>query len=66
MSSTTVTVAGRELSFTCHSGLRAGRGLPNSLEGIRDCVEAGVFRIEIDIHSMAGNDYLGSHASRLD
>jgi glycerophosphoryl diester phosphodiesterase len=66
MSSTTAVVAGRELSFTCHSGLREGRGLPNSLEAIHDCLEAGVFRIEIDIHSMADGDYLVSHASRLE
>jgi len=66
MSSTTISVAGRDLSLTCHSGLRAGRGLPNSLEGIRDSLDAGVFRIEIDVHSMADGDFLVSHASRLD
>lgn len=66
MSNTTAIVDGREISFTCHSGLREGRELPNSLEGIRDCLEAGAFRIEIDIHSMAGGDYLVSHASRLE
>ena len=66
MSSTPVTLAGRELSFTCHSGLLAGRGLPNSLEGVRECLEAVASRIEIDIHSMAADDYLVSHASRLE
>lgn len=66
MSSTTVTLAGRELSFTCHSGLLAGRGLPNSLNAIRECLETGVSRVEIDIHSMAADEFLVSHASRLE
>lgn len=66
MSSTTVTPAARGLSFTCHSGLLAGRGLPNSLDSIGECLEAGASRIEIDIHSMAADDYLVSHASRLE
>jgi glycerophosphoryl diester phosphodiesterase len=56
----------RELLFTCHGGLLAGRGLANALEGIQECLDAGVFRIEIDIHSMADGEFLVSHASRLE
>jgi glycerophosphoryl diester phosphodiesterase len=59
-------VAGREVSFTCHSALLAGVGLANSVAAIRDCLEAGVRRIEIDVHSLAGNDYLVCHANRLE
>ncbi len=62
----TLQTAGGELSFTCHSGVFAGRGLPNSLESIRECLEAGASRIEVDIHSMADDEYLVSHANRLE
>lgn len=65
-SSTTVELAGHELSFTCHGGLLAGEGLPNTLRGIGECLEARVSRIEIDIHSMADGEYLVCHANRLE
>jgi glycerophosphoryl diester phosphodiesterase len=38
----------------------------NSLAAIRECCEAGVERIEIDIHSLAGPDYIVSHDRRLE
>lgn len=66
LSGTTVQLAGHELSFTCHSSLLAGRGSPNSLAGITECLQAGASRIEIDIHSMADGEYLVSHANRLE
>lgn len=60
------TVNGNEVAFTCHSGRLIGTELPNHLDGIRSCLEAEAYRIEIDIHSIEGNDYLVSHASRLE
>lgn len=66
LSSTTVQLAGHEVSFTCHGGLLAGQGLPNSLGGIGECLQAGASRVEIDIHSMADGEYLVTHATRLE
>lgn len=66
MQGTVVALFSQRLAFTCHSGVLAGRGLPNSLDGIRGCLEAGAFRIEVDVHSMADAEYLVSHASRLE
>ena len=61
-----VSIAGREVIFTCHSGLLAGEGLPNSLGAIEGALEAGAARIEIDIHSIADGEYLVCHANRLE
>jgi glycerophosphoryl diester phosphodiesterase len=66
MLATSAVVAGREVSFTCHSALLAGVGLPNSLPAIGECLDAGAARIEIDVHSMADGDYLVCHANRLE
>jgi glycerophosphoryl diester phosphodiesterase len=66
MSPTTATIAGRELSFTCHGGLLAGSGPQNALAGIEECLRAGASRIEIDVHSLADGEYLVCHANRLE
>jgi glycerophosphoryl diester phosphodiesterase len=66
LSGTTVQLAGHELSFTCHSGLLAGEGLPNSLHRIGECLQAGSSRVEVDVHSMADDEYLVTHANRLE
>ena len=63
---TAVTVSGREVLLTCHSGLLAGDGLSNSLAAIETCLRAGASRIEIDVHSLDGDDYLVCHANRLE
>jgi glycerophosphoryl diester phosphodiesterase len=65
-SATTVQLAGRELSFTCHAGLLAGDGPPNDLRRIAECLEAGATRVEIDVHSLADGEYLVCHANRLE
>ena len=44
----------------------SGDAPPNSLAAIRECCAAGVERIEIDIHSLAGPDYIVSHDRRLE
>ncbi|MEX2159420.1 MAG: glycerophosphodiester phosphodiesterase family protein [Dehalococcoidia bacterium] len=61
-----VSTAGREIAFTCHSGLVAGEGLPNTLGAIAKALAAGAARIEIDIHSIADGEYLVCHANRLE
>ncbi len=66
MLATTAVIAGREVSFTCHSALLAGIGLPNSLAAMSECLDAGAARIEIDVHSIADGEYLVCHANRLE
>ena len=43
----------------------SGAHRPNSLAAIRECFEAGVGRIEIDVHSLAGPDYVVFHDRTL-
>lgn len=38
----------------------------NSIDAIARCLEAGVERIEIDIHSLAGGDFVVTHDRRLE
>src|SRR5262245_22995336 len=52
--------------FVCHMAVRSGDHAPNSIDAIRDCFDAGVERIEIDIHSLAGPDYVVAHDRRLE
>jgi glycerophosphoryl diester phosphodiesterase len=65
-SATTVTVEGRTAEFVCHMGMLSGRYRRNSIEAIRECFEAGAARIEIDIHSLAGADYVVYHDRGFD
>lgn len=44
----------------------SGAHRPNSLAAMSECFEAGVERIEIDIHSLAGPDYAVFHDRRLE
>ena len=52
--------------FVCHMAVLSGDAAPNSIDAIRECFAAGVERIEIDIHSLAGADYIVSHDRRLE
>jgi glycerophosphoryl diester phosphodiesterase len=61
-----VTFSGRHILLTCHSGQLAGDAMSNSLAAIETCLRAGASRIEIDVHSLAGDDYLVCHANRLE
>jgi glycerophosphoryl diester phosphodiesterase len=56
----------RSAQLVCHMGVLSGRHGRNSLEAIRECFDAGVGRIEIDIHSLDGPDYIVSHDRRLE
>jgi glycerophosphoryl diester phosphodiesterase len=52
--------------LVCHMAALSGRHRRNSTAAIRECFEANVGRIEIDIHSMDGDDYAVYHDRRLE
>jgi glycerophosphoryl diester phosphodiesterase len=54
------------LRLVCHMAVLSGDAPPNSLAAVRECCEAGAARLEIDIHSLAGPDYIVSHDRRLE
>lgn len=64
--STTITIDGRSAELVCHMGVLSGAHQHNSFEAIRECFEAGAGRIEIDVHSLAGHDYVVYHDRRLE
>jgi glycerophosphoryl diester phosphodiesterase len=47
-------------------GVLSGAHRPNTLAAIRECFERAVGRIEIDIHSLAGDDFIVTHDRRLE
>ena len=57
--------AGRQ-RFVAHMGVFSGKLAPNSMAAIEECLAAGVERIEIDVHSLAGDDYAVFHDHRLE
>lgn len=66
MTATSITAGGRRAELVCHMGTLSGRLPHNSLEAIRECFEAGAGRIEVDVHSLAGRDYVVYHDRRLE
>lgn len=52
-------------AFVAHKALLSPGDQENSIEGVRACIAAGVGGIEVDIHSLAGPDYLVYHDRRL-
>ena len=54
-----------KLRLVNHMAVLSGEHTRNSIAAIRECFEAGVERIEIDVHSLAGPDYVVSHDRRL-
>jgi glycerophosphoryl diester phosphodiesterase len=55
-----------QLRLVNHMAVLSGSHARNSLAAIRECFDAGVERIEVDVHSLAGDDYIVSHDRRLD
>ncbi len=53
-------------SFVAHMGVLSGAHRPNTFAAIRECFELGVGRIEIDVHSLAGGDFIVTHDRRLE
>jgi glycerophosphoryl diester phosphodiesterase len=56
----------RAVRLVNHMAVLSGDHPRNSIAAIRECFDAGVERIEIDVHSLAGPDYIVSHDRRLD
>lgn len=55
----------RRVAFVAHKALLTPDGDENSAEAVRACIDAGVSRIEVDVHSLAGPDYIVYHDRRL-
>ena len=54
------------LRLVNHMAVLSGGHPRNSIAAIRECFDAGVERIEIDVHSLAGGDFIVSHDRRLE
>jgi glycerophosphoryl diester phosphodiesterase len=52
--------------LVCHMGVLSGNHPRNSLAAVAECIEAGAGRIELDIHSLDGPDYIVYHDRRLE
>lgn len=61
-----ITFGGRKVILVCHMASLSGRQRPNSRAAMRECFDAGVVRVEIDVHSLDGPDYIVSHERRLE
>ncbi len=59
-------ILGRQRTFCCHSATLSGRHAPNSLDAVRECVSAGVPRLEVDVRFTADDELLCFHDSNLD
>lgn len=62
----TITTGGRTAMLTCHVATLSGPLRRNSRAAVRECADAAVPRIEIDIHSLEGPDFIVSHERRLE
>lgn len=65
-SPTTLTHQGRSAILVCHMAIRSGRYRRNTTAAMRECFEANADRIEIDVHSLDGDDYVIFHERRLE
>lgn len=59
-------VMGSRRVFCCHRAGYSRRFPPNSLAAVRECVEAGVPRLEIDVRFLADDGMLIFHDAHLD
>ena len=53
-------------TLVAHMAVLSGAHRPKSIGAIRECVERGVPRIEIDVHSLEGGDYVVTHDRKLE
>jgi hypothetical protein len=61
-----LTIAGRRRVICCHRATLSGQFPQNSLAAIKECVAAGVPRLEIDVHFLADDGMIVFHGSDLD
>ena len=64
-SATAITHSGHTAILVSHMAMLSGRHRRNSTAAIRECFDANADRIEIDVHSLAGDDYAVFHERRL-
>ena len=61
-----ITIGGTTAILTCHVATLSRRFKPNSRAAIQECLDAGVARLEIDVHSLDGPDYIVTHDRKLE
>lgn len=59
-------MGGREVPLICHMAVLSGQHRRNTLPAIEECFAASAGRIELDIHSLDGEDYAVFHDRRLE
>ena len=57
---------GHSAKLTAHKAVYSGDHPGNTIGGIRECLDVGVPRLEIDVHSLDGADYVIFHERRLE
>lgn len=57
---------GRSIRLTAHKAILSGKHRGNTIGGVRECIAAGVPRLEIDVHSLNGSDFAVFHERRLE
>jgi glycerophosphoryl diester phosphodiesterase len=57
---------GRTVRFIAHKAILSGKHRGNTIGAVCECLDAGVPRLEIDIHSLDGADFAVFHERRLE
>jgi glycerophosphoryl diester phosphodiesterase len=65
MSDFEITSGGRTALLTAHMAALSGAHRRNSRAAIAECLATGVPRLEIDVHSLAGDDFIVTHDRHL-
>jgi glycerophosphoryl diester phosphodiesterase len=63
---TTARIAGRDVIFVCHKAILSGTHAGNTFGALRECLESNAARLEVDVHSLTGGDYIVFHERRLE
>ena len=61
-----ITHGDRSAQLVCHMAVLSGKHARNSIEAIAECLDANVGRIEVDVHSLEGDDYVIFHEYRYE
>lgn len=57
---------GHAVQLTAHKAIYSGHHHGNTTGAVRECLERGVSRLELDVHSLEGPDYAVFHERRLE
>jgi glycerophosphoryl diester phosphodiesterase len=63
---TTARIGGRDVTFVCHKAILSGTLPGNRFAALRECFESSAVRLEVDVHSLTGGDYIVFHERRLE